>query len=117
MMITTIDELLAARLGDYRLLTISWVYGGENLIAFLSKASSGLVLRLAFVWATEVHIELDFGESFGEPLLFDATFTPTEGGSWNVNLDFAGAPRGSLSLSCNDILVKTLQKEECAFLM
>jgi len=116
-MITTVDQLLAARLGDYRLLTMAWVNNGENLVVFLSKVNTDWVLKIIFVWATQVRLDLDFGEMFGEPLLFEASFTLVEAGRWSVRLDFAGAPAGLLTLACNDILVKSVGKEVSAFPM
>jgi hypothetical protein len=111
-MITTLDQLFAARLGDYRLFTMAWVNNGENLTLVLSKTSIEWSLNLTFVWATKLRLDLDFGEMFGEPLLFEASFTPIEAGRWSVRLDFAGAPSGMISLDCNEILVKSIVKEE-----
>lgn len=107
-MITTVDQLLAARLGDYRLLTMAWVNNGENLVLVLSKASIDWLVKLTFVWATQMRLDLDFGEMFSEPLLYEASFTQIETGGWIVKLDFAGAPTGFLSLACNDILVHSV---------
>jgi len=110
-MITTIEQLLAARLGDYRVITMSWTTGGENFVVVLSQPASEWVLKLVFVWATQLLVRLDFGESFGEPLLFETSFNKSQGGTWEAKFDFAGAPNGGLSLCCNEIIVQSLEKE------
>ena len=91
------------RLGDYRLRSFAWSETGDDVI--LTLAAGPLTRTFRFVWATRVTIAIDFREYSGMPLIFSAQADEDSAeGSLHVKVAFQGAPEGSISLTCNDII-------------
>ena len=96
-------------LGDHRLVCLEWLESGEDLqLTFepprgCPQAPSSL-LRIRFVWVTCLRLNLEFGDYGDRPLVFESTISPSAGGL-SASIDFAGAPKGSISFSCSSLCI------------
>ena len=101
----TLQHLIRRGLGDSSIHSLSWDANEEDFHIQLDIPSEGL-LRLTFVWATNLLVDLRFGQYSGYPLLHKATLTQHSQDRWSVAMYFGGAPNGQLTLECTAIRVQ-----------
>lgn len=100
------SSVLATGLGDHRLAGLEWIGDGKDLL-LVFDTPSGMMVCLTAEWATEVRIDLNFGLYFGKPLVFSSSVDRSDGaGGILLRVEFGGAPDGSLSLRCNELIVR-----------
>jgi hypothetical protein len=98
----SIEEIVQSRLGDYLLQTVRWTESGHDIILSLIppfQYGAGPI-SLKFSWVTQLILDLEFDNLMGMPMLFEAEFKQISNAEWEVNLDFAGAPHGSIRFNC-----------------
>jgi hypothetical protein len=107
MMRWTLSEIQKNGLGDFRLCSIAWSESGSDLsLVFDPPGTRTDQLVITLAWATEVNMEMKFGEYSGKPLVSEAYFDRKPGVDlYKVRIYFGGAPDGYVSLSCNEIHV------------
>jgi hypothetical protein len=98
-------------LGDHRLASLEWLEGGRDLrLSFEPPGASGhdepALIRVRFVWVTALRLDLDFEDYGDRPLVFEAALSQVKEGIWSVTLDFAGAPKGTISFQCNALTLE-----------
>lgn len=100
-------EINSDDFGDARVMGFGWDNDGKDIWIQFQLANTKIV-KLCFVWTTELLINMDFGDYFGMPLAFGAKFNRIEGDGWNVEIAFGVCPDGLISFRCNDILTSEL---------
>ncbi len=105
---TSMNEQQLGELGwsDLSLRSIAWTNEGRDLVLAVRFGSpprgySGSDATLTCSWASDLRIDMKFGERVGgHPVTWDVTFKQVDG-RWSIDFDFAST--GHVSLWCNDI--------------
>lgn len=101
-----LNNIIKHGLGDAQISGFGWTESGEDLwIQFI--LSDNTIIKLLFVWVTNLSINLDFKDYFGMPLILDTTFKHIENKFWGININFDAAPEGKIKFECNDIQIVT----------
>ena len=107
MAITDPIARIQSGLSDYCLNSIGWSISGQDLVIELSAPGNNqLRLKLTFIWATDVDVNLRFeNRLMGSPMLWQSSVAADEttASGYKVMFDFAGAPTGYISFSCNQV--------------
>ena len=105
MMDKILDPRLQHGLGDHRLSRLGWSPNGEDLRLTFQKPGGGQVIVTAS-WATEIRIDIDFGEYSGMPLVFESHVDHTERRGLHFRVEFGAAPEGYISCRCTSLVIE-----------
>lgn len=97
-----ITDIVHKGLSDSELKGFGWSKNGEDLWLKFSLADDTTVTIL-FTWVTSLLINVDFGNYFGMPLVFESHFNTMDDMSWEVEIIFGAAPEGKIKFNCNNI--------------
>lgn len=102
----SLKNIVKNGLGDARISGLGWTESEEDFwIQF--NLPDDTIIKLLFVWVTNLLIDLNFKEYFGMPLIFETRFEKNENNIWEINIILGAAPEGKIKFECNDIqLVK-----------
>ncbi len=97
-----IKNLINNGLVDAHLSAMGWTDSGEDIwIQF--NLSDDTTVKLLFIWATGLLVDMNFGEYFGMPLILSTNFTHVDNKSWEINIILGAAPEGEIKFNCNYI--------------
>ena len=98
----SIKNMIKDGFGDALISGFGWEETGEDFwIQFI--LSNNKIIKLLFVWVTNLLIDLDFKEYSGMPLIFNTSFKHIENKFWEINIIVGAAPEGKIKFECNDI--------------
>jgi len=104
-------EDLVPSLTDCQLESVGWEGGGQDLVVVLVPAGTSVDdsarLRVRFVWATRVRVDLDLGKCAQLPCSFEGEVGPSDDGS-GVTVDIDCSDQEFVRLDRTEIHVESL---------
>jgi len=96
-------ELIDRGMGDCQVQSISWLPNQEDIQIEFSLTKELIEIykqesiSMHFTWASNLKIEMGFGDYIGMGLIWEVNFMKQLNNSWNVSIEFGGTPKGAIS--------------------